>query len=233
MRIAIISDVHSNLEALKTALETIDGQGVDDIVCLGDIVGYGANPNECLEIVRSRCSIILQGNHDAAAVDLSVANQFTLNAQLSAIWTFGVLTPENKDYLRSIPQLKPRGDILFSHASPFEPEEWNYVISEYDTREAFQAFTEKLCFIGHSHIPVIFSEHGKVAAISRSGRYIVNVGSIGQPRDANPDLGFGIFDTESWSYQQVREPYDVDAAAEKIRKAGLPRALAERLYQGM
>jgi diadenosine tetraphosphatase ApaH/serine/threonine PP2A family protein phosphatase len=233
MRIAIISDVHSNLEALKTAFGAIDAQRVDDVVCLGDTVGYGANPNECLEIVRSRCSIVLQGNHDAAAVDLSVANQFTLNAQLSAMWTFGALLPENKDYLRGLPQLQPRGDILFSHASPFEPEEWNYVISEYDTREAFQAFTEKICFIGHSHIPVIFSEHGKVAAISQTGRFIVNVGSIGQPRDANPNLSFGIFDTESWSYETLRVGYDVDAAAVKIRKAGLPRALAERLFQGM
>ncbi|MGA3244465.1 MAG: metallophosphoesterase family protein [Bacteroidota bacterium] len=233
MRIAIISDIHSNLEALKSAFEAIDAQHVDDIVCLGDTVGYGSNPNECLELVRSRCSIILQGNHDAAAVDLSVANQFTLNAQLSAIWTFGTLLPENKDFLRNLPLMKPRGDILFSHASPFEPEEWNYVISEYDTREAFQAFTEKICFIGHSHIPVIFSEHGKASAISPSGRFIVNVGSIGQPRDANPNLSFGIFDTESWTYQNVRVGYDVDAAAEKIRKAGLPRALAERLYQGM
>lgn len=233
MRIAIISDVHSNLEALQTAFGAIDAQRVDDVICLGDTVGYGANPNECLEIVRSRCSIVLQGNHDAAAVDLSVANQFTLNAQLSAMWTFGALLPENKDYLRGLPQLQPRGDILFSHASPFEPEEWNYVISEYDTREAFQAFTEKICFIGHSHIPVIFSEHGKVAAISQTGRFIVNVGSIGQPRDANPNLSFGIFDTESWSYETLRVGYDVDAAAVKIRKAGLPRALAERLFQGM
>ncbi len=233
MRIAIISDIHSNLEALNSALEAIDAQRVDDIVCLGDIVGYGSNPNECLSLVRSRCSVVLQGNHDAAAVDLSVANQFTLNAQLSAIWTFGALPPENKDYLRNLPQMKPRGDILFSHASPFEPEEWHYVISEFDTREAFRAFTEKICFIGHSHIPVIFSEHGRVPAISRLGRYIVNVGSIGQPRDANPNLSYGIFDTEEWSYQNIRLGYDIDTAADKIRKAGLPRALAERLHQGM
>jgi predicted phosphodiesterase len=233
MRIAIISDIHSNLEALNSAFETIDGQSVDDIVCLGDIVGYGADPNECLSLIRSRCSIILQGNHDAAAVDLSVANQFTLNAQLSAIWTFGALLPENKDFLRNLPQMKPRGDILFSHASPFEPEEWHYVISEFDTREAFQAFTERICFIGHSHIPVIFSERGRIPAIAQPGRFIVNVGSIGQPRDGNPNLSFGIFDTDLWSYQNMRVGYDVDTAAEKIRKAGLPRALAERLYQGM
>ena len=116
MRLAIISDIHSNLEALNSAFEIIDAQHIDDIVCLGDIVGYGSNPNECLSLVRARCSTVLQGNHDAAAIDLSVANQFTLNAQLSAIWTFGALLPENKDFLRNLPQMKPRGDILFSHA---------------------------------------------------------------------------------------------------------------------
>ena len=233
MRIAIISDIHSNLEALTSAFESIDAKGVDEIVCLGDTVGYGANPNECLSLARSRCSILLQGNHDAAAVDLSVANQFTLNAQLSAMWTFGVLSDENKEYLRGLPQLKPQGDLLFSHASPYEPEEWHYVISEFDTREAFDAFLERICFIGHSHIPVIFSNRGKVPSVDQSGRFIVNVGSVGQPRDGNPLLSFGIFDTEAWSYENVRTEYDVDAAAQKIRKAGLPRSLAERLYQGM
>ena len=233
MRIAIISDIHSNLEALTSALEAIDAKRVDDIVCLGDTVGYGANPNECLSLAHSRCSILLQGNHDAAAVDLSVANQFTLNAQLSAIWTFGILSDENKELLRGLPQLKPQGDILFSHASPFEPEEWHYVISEFDTHEAFDAFAERICFIGHSHIPVIFSDRGKALSVEQSGRFIVNVGSIGQPRDGNPDLSFGIFDTDSWSYENIRIEYDVETAAQKIRKAGLPRSLAERLYQGM
>ncbi|HTY36228.1 MAG TPA: metallophosphoesterase family protein [Bacteroidota bacterium] len=233
MRIAIISDVHSNLEALSRAFEEIDARRVDEIVCLGDTVGYGANPNECLDLVRSRCSIILQGNHDAAAVDLTVANQFTLNAQLSAIWTFGILMEEKKNFLRSLPQLQPHGEVLLSHASPFEPEEWHYVISEFDSREAFESFTEKICFIGHSHIPVIFTNRGKAAEISPTGRFIVNVGSIGQPRDGNPDLSFGIFDTEAWSYENVRAKYDIETAAQKIRQAGLPRSLAERLYQGM
>ena len=233
MRIAIISDIHSNLEALTSAFAAIDAERVDTIVCLGDIVGYGANPNECLSLVRSRCSTILLGNHDAAALDLSFANQFTLNAQLSAIWTFGILLDENKAFLKDLPQDKTLGEVLLSHASPFEPNEWHYVISEYDTREAFRSFTERICFIGHSHIPVIFSERGKAVTVSETGRFIVNVGSVGQPRDGNPKLSFGFFDTESGSYQNVRVGYDIDTAAEKIRKAGLPRTLAERLYHGM
>jgi diadenosine tetraphosphatase ApaH/serine/threonine PP2A family protein phosphatase len=233
VRIAIISDIHSNLEALTSALKIIDAERVDDIVCLGDVVGYGANPNECIEVVRSRCSTILLGNHDAAAIDLAVANQFTLNAQLSAIWTFGVLLEENKAFLSNLPHTKKLDEILFSHASPFEPEEWHYVISEFDTREAFTSFEERICFIGHSHIPIIFSMHGKAKEVTRSERFIINVGSVGQPRDGNPDLSFGIFDTDTTSYRNVRAPYDIQTAAEKIRKVGLPRALSERLHRGM
>ena len=233
MRIAIISDIHGNLEALTRALEIIEEEHVDDTVCLGDTVGYGANPNECLNLVREQCSVVLLGNHDAAATDLTIANQFTLNAQLSAIWTFGKLLEENKNFLRSLAPMTSRDDVLLSHGSPYEPEEWHYVISEFDTREAFQSFTEKICFIGHSHIPVIFSEVGKVQAVTRPGRFIVNVGSVGQPRDGNPALSFGIFDTGAWAYRNIRSDYDVAAAAKKIRSTGLPRALAERLAVGM
>lgn len=233
MRLAIISDIHANLEALTRAFEVIDGERVDDIVCLGDIVGYGANPNECLDLVRSRCSTILLGNHDAAAVDLSIANQFTLNAQLSAIWTYGMLPEENKTFLRGLAPTKALGDVLLSHGSPYEPAEWHYVISEFDTREGFRSFTENICFIGHSHIPVIFSEEGKTTTVTRAERFIVNVGSIGQPRDGKRALSFGIFDTELWTYRNIRADYDINSAAEKIRKAGLPRSLADRLYLGM
>jgi predicted phosphodiesterase len=215
-RFAIISDIHGNLEALSRALEVIDEERVDEIVCLGDTVGYGANPIECLTLVRSRCSIILLGNHDAASIDLAVANQFTLNAQLSAIWTFGALDEESKAFLRGLKPTHPLGEVLFSHGSPYEPDEWHYVISEFDMREAFRAFTERICFVGHSHIPVIFSEDGD-----------------GQPRDGNPDLSFGIFDREQWSYRNVRAEYDFKTTAKKIRETGLPRALADRLTVGM
>lgn len=232
-RIAIISDIHGNLEALSRALEVIDKEHVDDIVCLGDTVGYGANPVECLKLIRSRCSIILLGNHDAASINLAVANQFTLNAQLSAIWTFGALDEESKAFLNSLKPTRPLGEVLLSHGSPYEPDEWHYVISEFDMREAFRAFTERICFVGHSHIPIIFSEHGERSEIARQGRFIVNVGSVGQPRDGNPNLSFGIFDREEWSYRNLRVAYDFKTAAKKIRDAGLPRALADRLTVGM
>lgn len=233
MRFAIISDIHSNLEALRSAFEVIDREHVDEVICLGDTVGYGANPNECLGIVRERCSTILLGNHDAAAIDLSVADHFTMNARLSAMWTFGALLEEHKSFLRGLSQTQPRGDILFSHASPYELGEWHYVISDLDVRDAFHAFTERICFLGHSHIPVIFSERGKVPAVSSTGRCIVNVGSVGQPRDGKPELSIGFFDTDSWAYRNVRAQYDIRSAAEKIRKSGLPHTLAERLFHGM
>jgi putative phosphoesterase len=217
-RFAIISDIHGNLEALTRALEVIDKEHVDDIVCLGDTVGYGANPVECLKLVRSRCS---------------VANQFTLNAQLSALWTIGALDEESKAFLRSLKPTHPLGEVLLSHGSPYEPDEWHYVISEFDVREAFRAFTERICFIGHSHIPAVFSEQGEASEIARDGRFLVNVGSIGQPRDGNPNLSFGIFDREQWKYRNLRVEYDFKTAAEKIRNAGLPRALADRLTVGM
>jgi predicted phosphodiesterase len=232
-RFAIISDIHGNLEALTRAFDVIHEERIDEIVCLGDTVGYGANPVECLKLVQSRCSVILLGNHDAASIDLAVANQFTLNAQLSSIWTFGALDEESKTLLRGLKPTYAMDDVLLSHGSPYEPDEWHYVISEFDTREAFRAFTEAICFIGHSHIPGIFSEHGETDAISRTGRFIVNVGSVGQPRDGNPHLSFGIFDVEQWKYRNLRVEYDVNTAAKKIRDAGLPRALADRLIVGM
>lgn len=233
MRLAIISDIHGNFEALTTAFELIKKHAADEIVCLGDVVGYGADPNECLSLVREHCTLILLGNHDAAAVDLGVAEQFTINARLSALWTNSILLQANKEFLQTLPLTKSRNDILLAHGSPYEPEEWHYIISDYEAKEAFQAFPEQLCFVGHSHVPVIFSEKGTTALVAHGDRFIINVGSIGQPRDGNPQLSFGIFDTGSWTYKNIRADYDISAAAQKIRKAGLPRALADRLMFGV
>lgn len=233
MRYAIISDIHSNLEALTKAFELIDRESVQESVCLGDIVGYGANPNECVDLVRSRCQIVLRGNHDAAAVNPLNAESFTKNARIAAEWTQQQLSEENKRFLESLPYTSTRDEILFVHSSPYQPEAWYYVLSEEDLDVAFQNFSERICFIGHSHFPGIFSEEGPAKAVHRASRFLVNVGSIGQPRDGNSKLSFGIFDTEAWNYKNIRSEYPIRIAAEKILKAGLPRALSDRLALGM
>jgi len=233
MRLAIISDIHGNLEALTSALALIDKQSVDEIVCLGDVVGYGASPNECIDMVRQRCQVILLGNHDAAALDLNIAEQFTLNARLSAQWTYENLLPDNKQFLKQLLLTKTIGEILLVHASPYDPEEWHYIFNYFEAKEAFRSFTERICFIGHSHVPLILSEEGEIRHVKKEGRYIVNVGSIGQPRDGNPLLSYGLFDTEAWEYTNVRAEYDKYKAAHKVREAGLPRVLADRLFLGI
>lgn len=233
MRFAIISDIHSNLEALTAALEVIDAQSVDEIVCLGDIVGYGANPNECVALIRERCTIVVKGNHDAATLDLSVADGFSENARIAAQWTAKSLSTESKNFLMMLPLVATKDDVLFVHASPVDPPDWNYIFSVFDAMEAFKAFSQRICFIGHSHAPGVFSEKGRMGRITKDDRFIINVGSIGQPRDGNPLLSFGIFDTDAWSYKNFRGDYDRATAAEKIMNAGLPRALAERLYEGL
>jgi predicted phosphodiesterase len=233
VRFAIISDIHSNLEALSKALDLIDEHSVDEIVCLGDIVGYGANPNECIRLVRNRCRIVLLGNHDAAALNPVVGDTFTKNARIAIAWTREQLNAENKAFLERLPLTARRDGVLFVHGSPYQPALWYYVISEEEAEAAFQSFSEQICFIGHSHFPAIFSEDGPVRSISRDSRHLVNVGSVGQPRDGNSRLSIGIFDTTAWSYKNIRSDYPAEIAAGKILQAGLPRALADRLTIGM
>jgi diadenosine tetraphosphatase ApaH/serine/threonine PP2A family protein phosphatase len=232
VRLAIISDIHSNLQALTRVFELIDDQSVDQIVCLGDMVGYGGNPNECVQLIRERCGIILRGNHDAAAIDSSVADSFTKNARIAATWTRGQLEEENRAFLETLPLTANLDGALFVHASPYEPGSWYYVLSEEEVEAAFRSFSESICFIGHSHFPGIFSEDGPVRSVTKESRYLVNVGSVGQPRDGDPRLSYGIFDSDSWTYRNFRGEYDIEGASQKILTAGLPRALAERLFLG-
>jgi diadenosine tetraphosphatase ApaH/serine/threonine PP2A family protein phosphatase len=233
MVIAIISDVHSNLEALTKAIDIIDSRSVDEIVCLGDIVGYGADPNECVDLVRRRCNTVIKGNHDDAVVDLTVAEDFTDNARSAILWTRKQITKENLDYLRSLSFVHRKKDMIFVHSSPCEPEEWNYIFDEDTAARAFRCFSEPLCFIGHTHMPMIFSPNGFASAITSDERYLINVGSIGQPRDRNTDLSFGIFDTGTWTYENIRSPYDIETAAGKILKTTLPPKLGQRLFMGI
>lgn len=233
MKYAIISDIHSNLEALNKALSIIDEKKVDEIICLGDVVGYGANPNECVDLVRSHCSSIVLGNHDAAALNTLLAHDFNAIARKAVFWTAEQLTDESKSFLISLPLIERKQDILFVHSSPDKPEEWNYIIDVEDAVSALHHFDEKICFIGHTHVPGIFSSHGRAKVISREEQFLINVGSVGQPRDGNPMLAFGIFDSTAWEYELIRSEYDIQTAAEKIYAAKLPEELGNRLMYGM
>lgn len=233
MKYAIISDIHSNLEALQKALSIIDEKQIDEIICLGDVVGYGANPNECVDIVRSRCSAIVLGNHDAAALDTSLAHDFNAIARKAVVWTSNALNDDSKQFLSSLPMVERKENILFVHSSPQSPEAWDYIIDSDDAFSAIRHFEEQICFIGHTHVPGIFSRGGRAKTVDRDEQYIVNVGSIGQPRDGNPKLAFGVFDSELWEYELIRSEYDIQTAAEKIYAAKLPEELGNRLMYGM
>ncbi len=234
MKYAIISDIHSNLEALTKVLSIIDEKKVDEIICLGDIVGYGANPNECVTIVRDRCSAIVLGNHDAAALNPSLAHDFNPIARRAIVWTSNTLTDDNKNFLSAVPlKVQKENTILFVHSSPNAPELWDYIIDGDDAASAFRHFEERICFIGHTHVPGIFSQRGREKIISRDEKFIVNIGSIGQPRDGNPMLSFGIFDSTMWEYELIRSKYDIQTAVDKIYAAKLPEELGNRLMYGM
>jgi predicted phosphodiesterase len=232
MRIAIISDIHSNIEALETSLRAIEKQRVDEVVCLGDIIGYGANPNECIELVRKTTSHVLLGNHDEAAIDISRTEYFNPFARIAAEWTNKELSDDNAAYIGELKFMLERNGLMFVHSSPYEPEEWHYILSPVDAQFNFAYFNAPICFVGHSHVPGIFCEDIWTQEVVPGKKFIVNVGSIGQPRDNDWRSSLGIFDTEKWSYENIRLEYDVNTAAEKIRKAGLPKALADRLLVG-
>jgi predicted phosphodiesterase len=233
MRIAVISDIHSNLEALTKAMEIIDRQSIDEIMCLGDIIGYGANPNECIELVRQHCDAVLKGNHEDAVEHISLTEYFTDDARSAIFWTRKQLTEKNFHFLKTLPLFHKTEDLLFVHASPCTPDEWHYILDSSDVTRVFNCFSENICFIGHTHVPMVFSigEHSR--RIIREQRALINVGSVGQPRDRNPELSFGIFDTVTWTYENIRSPYDVEAAAGKIMKTTLPPKLGQRLFLGV
>jgi predicted phosphodiesterase len=232
MRVAILSDIHSNLQALTRALALLDRSNIDHIYCLGDIVGYGANPNECLDLIRSLATHAVLGNHDLAALDPSQASYFTKPGRIAAEWTHGTLTKENATYLESLPLRIETELCTLAHASPLLPEEWEYITSLSKAEKQFTAFTTQLCFIGHTHVPSLIGENLKTFVFKPGVRFLINVGSVGQPRDGNPLLSFGILDTEAWTYKNIRAEYDVRGASQSIRESGLPSVLGKRLYQG-
>jgi len=233
MKLAIISDIHGNFEALTSTLEDIQRRVADEVICLGDIVGYGPDPSRCLATLQERKIPCLMGNHDAATFDMDVRSTFSPLARIAMEWTAGRLSNGEIDQLRDFPYTLQRHGLAFVHASPLAPEEFNYVLDIDDAAGNFDAFHEPLCFIGHSHQPAIYCEDLVGRSVVRGMRAIVNVGSVGQPRDGDKRACFGLFDSEAWTFEHVRVSYPADITAGKIYAAGLPQQLGERLVFGI
>lgn len=241
MKIAIISDIHSNWEALEVVLNYIKALKCSSVICCGDIVGYGANPNECLSSLRQIRNLrIVLGNHDAGVLGKTPIKYFNEMAQEAIIWTKKELTKESFEWLNHLVIKDKLYPFHICHASPYSPGSWYYVFSLEEAKHQFRFFNEPICVIGHTHISFAVEKSDRnyrvinddEFLIEEGKRYLINVGSVGQPRDGNSRATFGIYDQSKKTFKFVRLKYDVKTAASKIMTAGLPKALAERLFIG-
>ncbi len=233
MKTAVISDIHGNLEALQAVMERIDALPISSTVCLGDIVGYGASPNECVELLRERKIVSVVGNHDKAVTGELSIETFSIVAKLGVEWTKSVIKKENADFLKRLKYSLEIDDALFVHSSPDLPQFFRYIFTQDDTEGSFEAFDNRICFIGHTHRPAVFCDDTVSTQLTAGKRFIVNVGSVGQPRDGDRRASFVVFDDEQFSIKHVRVEYDVETASAKIIHAGLPQKLADRLKIGV
>lgn len=244
MRYAIISDIHANQEALEAVVESSRKVGVDQFLCLGDIVGYGARPTECLEMVQDLGCRTVAGNHDFAVVGKIDIDNFNSYAKEATIWTREQLSETAVDYLRTLPLVEqindePGAGFTIVHGTLYSPELFDYIQTSYDAHLSMCEMPGEVCFLGHSHIPVSFIRRRFITysiepqvTVDSGGKFLVNVGSVGQPRDNNPQASYAIFDTTTREITIRRVGYDIDAAAIHIRDAGLPDILGERLRYG-
>jgi predicted phosphodiesterase len=259
MRVLVISDIHGNLVALETVLAAAEGQ-FDTIWCLGDVVGYGPRPNECVELIREQADLCVVGNHDWAVLGRPGINvdDFNPQARQAVLWTREQLTAENRDYLAQLPEqpVSPPGSeqFLVTHASPREPV-WEYILTPGIALENFAVFDQLACLVGHTHKPIIYRwqlhnvssdgeqmvkvdqlrpDIGEAFAldISATRRLIMNPGSVGQPRDNDARAAYVILDLSQMSWRQERVAYPVDLTQSQMRAANLPRRLIDRLSFG-
>jgi predicted phosphodiesterase len=242
MRILIISDIHANLTAFETVMNDAKGQW-EYVWCLGDIVGYGPDPNECVELLRSLPHLCLAGNHDWAALGRLDIRTFNPDARKAVNWTRDTLSADNVAYLDALPTTFVIGNYTLAHGSPREPV-WEYILEPLIAALNFPHFETPYCLVGHTHQPVIYEQvntDGETAAIPpaygqvrqlNGRRQIINPGSVGQPRDANPDAAYAILDVETNTWEHRRIPYDVQSVQKRMRAAGMPDRLVTRLEHG-
>ena len=240
MRYAIISDIHGNHEALQKVLDHIAASRIDAVVCLGDVVGYNANPNECANIIREREIPTIMGNHDAVACMLEEPWGFNPVALRAAMWTRDQLSDENLSWLQHLPMQLEFEGFMCVHGAPGDRDmylfSWEDIIPHLGFLEESQ---RRLCFFGHTHMPGIFSADGAYSLdddchfdTGEDKPFFINPGSVGQPRDGDPRAAYGIYDSEKALFEQIRIAYPVEEAAKRVLDAGLPPFLAERLYLG-
>jgi predicted phosphodiesterase len=244
LRVAVIADIHANLAALEACLDSIEAAEADEIWCLGDVVGYGPDPDACADIVRERCSLCLAGNHDLAVLGALDVEAFSETAAAAVRWTQGVIGEQTLGFLRDLEPAGQRGGIALCHASPRDPI-WEYVLTREQAGACLDAQTERICLIGHSHVALFFTrlegERGDVRSAQAAdgslidvggGRWLLNPGSVGQPRDGDPRAAWLILDTEAESVLFKRSAYDIERTADSIVAADLPKPLADRLFIG-
>jgi diadenosine tetraphosphatase ApaH/serine/threonine PP2A family protein phosphatase len=232
MKIALISDIHSNLQALTRALSEIDRLRVDAIYCLGDIVGYGADPAPCVDLVMRSCKGSVLGNHDLAVARDDGTDYLPRSGQAAIKHNRSKLNGAQIQYLASLPYTLVVDDCTLVHATPKDPEHWVRFDTLGSVREQFDYFDTTFCFVGHTHIPAVVADKIGVFRVRPGSRYMINVGSVGQPRDDDARLGFAVFDTEAIKHELIRLAYDVEGASSRILAEGLPKDLAERLKRG-
>jgi diadenosine tetraphosphatase ApaH/serine/threonine PP2A family protein phosphatase len=245
MRAAVITDIHSNLPALEAVLAAIDGTDAEEIWCLGDVVGYGADPDRCTEIVRDRCDTCLVGNHDLAVLGELDVSTFSSAAAAAVTWTQDHAQEPTMDFLRELRPEGERAEVGLFHASPRDPV-WEYVLSIEQATDCLELQPQRVALIGHTHVALFFSGpdsdgEGDVRGVQAldgatlelgAGRWLINPGSVGQPRDGDPRAAWLELDTGEWKARYHRVEYEVGEAAQAIHQAGLPKHLGERLYVG-
>jgi diadenosine tetraphosphatase ApaH/serine/threonine PP2A family protein phosphatase len=242
MLVAVVSDIHGNLQAFEAVLEAIAASDCEELWCLGDLVGYGAEPDACVELARRHAAVCLAGNHDLVVRGELPIEEFSRGAALAAEWTRNTITPQTREYLDGLEASKLDEAVGLYHASPRDPV-WEYVLSPLQAELCLDAQQQRVCLIGHSHVALSFSrmpgelttgqtrDGGEQLDLS-DGEWLVNPGSVGQPRDGDPRAAWLELDLDGWAASYRRTEYDIEAAAAAIHAARLPPSLAERLEYG-
>jgi predicted phosphodiesterase len=239
MKYAIIADIHANLEAFQVVLHDIETQKCTHVACLGDVVGYNANPKECLDTVRAMNIPCVKGNHDEFCSSETPMEGFSPHAAEAGNWTRARLSEDDRRWLRDLKFLRLVSNFTIVHATLDAPQRWGYVFDKLAAAASFTYQNTPVCFFGHTHVPVAFIRDSVVRGgtyskfrVEPGRKYFVNVGAVGQPRDGNPKAAYVVYDMDEGSIELRRLDYDIAAAQKKIIEAGLPQRLADRLAVG-